>query len=302
MVHGELLTKVLPHSIMWFKESYWRKCYPYWIVWLMKLLYYPIQICGSWRVTDESITPFKYVVHGELRKWIVWFMKVLPHSIMWFVENYWRKCYPIQLYGSGELLTKVLPLLNYVVHGELLTKVLLHSCMWFVESYWRKCYSIQLCGSWRVTDESGKFRKNVLSHSIVWFMESFIQFRYVVHGIFYPIQLCGSWNILSNSMVWFMESFIQFRYEVHGTFHLVQLCGSWNILSNSMVLFMESFIQFRYVVHGTFCPIQLCFIGSYGRRFYPIQLWVSWWSYGHYIVCPLIIMYKVSIILNIWDF
>jgi hypothetical protein len=44
--------------------------------------------------------------------------------------------------------------LNYVDHGELLTKVLLHSCMWFMENYWRKCYPIQICCSWRVTDES----------------------------------------------------------------------------------------------------------------------------------------------------
>jgi hypothetical protein len=43
---------------------------------------YPIQICGSWRVSDESITPFKYVVHGEL------LMKVFPHSNMRFMESY----------------------------------------------------------------------------------------------------------------------------------------------------------------------------------------------------------------------
>jgi hypothetical protein len=61
---------------------------------------------GNTRVTDESITAFKYVVHGEL------VMKVLP------LLNY---------VVQRELLTKVLSLLNCVVHGELLTKVLLHS-------------------------------------------------------------------------------------------------------------------------------------------------------------------------------
>jgi hypothetical protein len=36
---------------------------------------------GSWRVTDESVTPFKYVVHGEL------LTKALPLSNMWFMER-----------------------------------------------------------------------------------------------------------------------------------------------------------------------------------------------------------------------
>ena len=164
MVHRELLTKVLPHSNMWSMESYWWN-------------YYPIQICGPWRVTDESVTPFKYVVHGEL------VTKVLPHSNMWFMESYWRKYYPIQICGSwrvsDESITKSITPFKYVVHGELVTKVLPHSNIWLMESYWRKYYPIQICGSWRVTDESitpfkyvvhGELVMKVLPH--MWFMES----------------------------------------------------------------------------------------------------------------------------------
>jgi hypothetical protein len=102
--HGELVKKVLPHSNMWFMESYWRK-------------YYPIQICGSWSVSDEGVTPFKYVVHGEL------VMKVLPHSNMWFMESYWRKYYPIQICGSWRVSDESVTPFKYVVHRELLTRV-----------------------------------------------------------------------------------------------------------------------------------------------------------------------------------
>jgi hypothetical protein len=77
-----------------------------------------IWMCGSWRVTDGSVTPFKYVVHGEL------LTKVLSHSNMWFMESYWRKCYPIQICGSWRVTDESVTPFKYVVHGELLTKVL----------------------------------------------------------------------------------------------------------------------------------------------------------------------------------
>jgi hypothetical protein len=84
--HGELLTKVLLHSIMWFVENYWRKCYP-------------IQLCGSWRVSDESVTTFdyffKYVVHGDL------LTKVLPLGNT-FVSNS-----PWTTYLNGVILSSV---------------------------------------------------------------------------------------------------------------------------------------------------------------------------------------------------
>jgi hypothetical protein len=61
----------LSHTVMWLMESYWRKYYPIQIMWFMV----------SYWVTDESITPFKYVVHGVL------VMKVLPHSNMWIMQS-----------------------------------------------------------------------------------------------------------------------------------------------------------------------------------------------------------------------
>jgi hypothetical protein len=109
---------------MWSMESQWWKCYP-------------IQLCGSWRVTDESITPFKYVVHGELMP------KVLHHSNMWFMESYWRKYYPIQICGSWRVTEESITPFKYVVYGESVMKVLPHSNMWFMESYWREYYPIQ---------------------------------------------------------------------------------------------------------------------------------------------------------------
>ena len=183
---------------MWFKESYWRKFYPYWIVWFMESYWrrcYSIQLCGSWRITDESVTPFNYVVHGEL------VMKVLPHLIifsnmlfmetywrkfypywiMWIMESYWRRCYSIHVCGSWRITDESVTPFKYVVHGELLTKVLPHSNMLFMESYWWKYYPIQICGSWRVTDESvtpfkyvvhGEIVMKVLPHANMWFMEN----------------------------------------------------------------------------------------------------------------------------------
>ena len=68
MVHGVINESVTPFKYVFHGEL------------VMKVL--PIQICGSWRVSDESVTPFKYVVHGEL------VMKLLPHSNMWFMESY----------------------------------------------------------------------------------------------------------------------------------------------------------------------------------------------------------------------
>jgi hypothetical protein len=82
--------------------------------------------------------------------WTTYLNGVIPS----FMESYWRRYYPIQIYGSWRVTDESITPYKYVVHGELLAKVLPHSNMWFMESYWRKYYRIQICGSWRVSDES----------------------------------------------------------------------------------------------------------------------------------------------------
>ena len=69
----------------------------------MKVL--PIELFGSWGVTDESVTPFNYVVRGDLlTKCFIQFRYVVHGTIypiqLDFIGNNGRKLYPIQFWVS----------------------------------------------------------------------------------------------------------------------------------------------------------------------------------------------------------